>query len=181
MYWYWIRLYQDRSKWLALVGAVTNLQVHKILAVPWMTEEMQTSKNWPWCMELFIYLFTELHFILHKVRCPYNTHCGNYSVSARCHVMSVDPKIRWHLKTKTNVGPHCIIQTALSTDAASHPRRTKSLRLLLCYVWRMKQYFNVKSWFTTPRTSKTRPRGRAKFLKSALRVWFTNYEIQTRN
>jgi len=45
----------------------------------------------------------------------------------------------------------------------------------------MKQYFNVNLWFTTPRTSKTLPRGRTKLLKSALCVWFTNYEILTRN
>jgi len=90
--------------------------------------------------------------------------------------MSVAPKTRWHFETKTNKG-----RTVLSTDAVSHPRRTKSSRLLYCYVWRMKQYFNVKLWFTTPRTSKTRPRSRAKFLKSALGVWFTNYEILTRN
>ena len=144
MYCCWIGLSQDRSKWLALVGAVMNFQVHKMWGVPWPTEGIRTSEKWPWCMELFIYLCSYLFIYRVTFQTTQSTLSVRYVLRDSAPItasqldamlMSVGLKARWHMKR--NNRRHRITQTVLSTEQR-HILEERNLRdyyFVMCDVW----------------------------------------------
>jgi hypothetical protein len=47
-----IHLVQDKDQWLAVVNGVMNLRFHKMLGIPWLAEQLVTSREGFSSMEL---------------------------------------------------------------------------------------------------------------------------------
>jgi len=52
---HWIEQAQERDRWQPFVNAVMNLRFYKIQGISWQAEDLLTSQNELWSMELVNY------------------------------------------------------------------------------------------------------------------------------